>query len=97
MRWPLAVALAATAVALAALASSAAMFLQLRDARNDLKNQKAEGAAVRGLALDTAKTLLVQHKTIGALVDSQRNLVGAVRLIARRPAPTPARTLSSYP
>lgn len=71
-----------TLVAVAALALSAFLLSEVRE-------QKAETRQVRGLAINTASTVVVQRRTLRLLLSSQRSLLQITKgLAAPRPAPT---------
>lgn len=79
-----------TLVAVAALSLSAVLYFQVREERSNARQ-------VEELAIETANTVVVQHKTLGLLVSTQRNLFDITKqLAAPRPA-APPRTLYSAP
>lgn len=80
-----------TLVAVASLSLSAYLF-------SEVQAQKADVRQVRGLAVDTASTVVLQHKTLGLLFSSQKSLFSITKGLARpRRAPPPTRTLYAAP
>lgn len=85
----------ATVAALASLAACALLWTSLADARAEVQSQRSELREVKGLAIDTADTVVLQHRTLGLLISTQRNMLTITRQMTR-PAP-PARSLYSLP
>lgn len=85
-------------LAVSALTASMMLFLLLRVEQQKSERQRAELAQVKGLAIDTAETVVLQHRTIGMMIDSQKSLFKVVHSVsARQPAYTPYRTLATTP
>lgn len=85
-----ALAAVATLVAVAALALSAFLFSEVRAQRTELRQ-------VRSLAIETADTVVLQHRTIGLVVSSQKNLLKVTTRLATPRRRAPARTIYSTP
>jgi hypothetical protein len=82
-----AVAVLSACVAAAALVLSAVLLVEVRHQRKEIHQ-------VRGLAIDTAQAVVMQHKTIGLLLTTEENLV---RVTRRLRTPRAARTIYVVP